>query len=455
MSDLTPQHSVLVERSVIASILYEPNLADDAIQLFQLSHFYENRNMLIFSAMHALYSQGKPIDIPMLCDQLTKMGTMEQVGETYISEVSTTSATSSNLTHYFSVLEEKRLLRVLHSASLELHEESAKAESNPKELADAFENRILSAQSSKGLKKVRSVGELLSGFFKGLEDRAKTGGISGVKSGFSELDTMTRGFQAGDFIIIGARPGMGKTALALSLALNSAKDGKRTLIFTLEMLAEQIENRFMSIQSGVDADTIKSGHATQEIFEKFSNSASVLHSLPIYIDDDGNRNIIDIRATARKIIREYGDLGLIVIDYIQLMSGIGKSESRQVEISNISRGLKELAKELKIPIIALAQLSRNVEQRTGAEHRPQLSDLRESGSLEQDADIVLFLYRKAYYLEIAKKKDTDEYQQCKNHAELIVAKQRNGSTGTVNLIWEGQFGRFSNAEERREEEPRF
>jgi replicative DNA helicase len=242
---------------------------------------------------------------------------------------------------------------------------------------------------------------------------------------------------------------MGKTALALSLARHASKELDNTLFFTMEMTAEQLQNRIVSAESSVDSDSIKAGLSTSEIFQKLSESASTIQKMPLFIDDTGSRNLIDIRSTARKHLREHGKLDLIIIDYLQLMNGIGKTESRQVEISTISRGLKELAKELKIPIIALSQLSRSVEQRSG-DNRPQLSDLRESGSIEQDADIVLFLYRKAYYLKASGKETSEEYQACKRHAELIIAKQRNGETGTVNLLFEGEFCRFSSLDKRDE-----
>lgn len=441
-----PPQNLDAEKSIIGAILLDKEAIIKIVDIIKPEDFYEDRHGIIYQAILELFDQRKPIDIVTLSEILEAKGlTKEAGGSAYLAEVVNETPSAANIVHYAQICRDKAILRRLISASGEIGRLGYEEDSDISDTLDQAEQLLFSI-SQKSLKnKFAPISEVLNDAFDRIDkihkDKDK-GALRGVPSGFRDLDNLTAGFQKSDLIILAARPSMGKTSFALNLAENAAIDEKIPVgIFSLEMSKEQLIDRLLSSQAGVDSWKLRTGNLTDEDFPKIGYAMGVLSEAPIFIDDSAGGNIMEIRAKARRLQMEHG-LGLIVIDYLQLMEGRSRSgESNRVqEISEISRSLKGLARELDVPIIALSQLSRAVEHRE--DKRPQLSDLRESGSIEQDADIVMFLYREEYY-----KPDTDK----KGITEIIIRKHRNGPIGSMDMFFNPAQMRFATLEKQRQD----
>ncbi|MGM0443345.1 MAG: replicative DNA helicase [Fibrobacterota bacterium] len=451
-----PPHSVEMERSVLASALLDESVLDSAMESLEEDDFYSRENRTIFQTMRTLYNREHTVDVALLADALRSAQKLDNIGgETYLSQLVTATATSKNLDKYVEVLNQKKILRRLISESNDISTLCFEPEQNARELLDKAEQKIFRISDENMSDRPVLMGSLLKDTFAKLEKITNSGGITGFKTGFTDLDEYTTGLHPGELVIIAARPGMGKTAFVLSMASNMAianKERKPVALFSLEMPREQLIQRMLCSEASVEMNKLRGGYLKKEDFSKLSNAAGKMYNAPIYIDDSGSLNPMELRAKCRRIKSQEGELGAVIIDYLQLMKSTDKEESRQLEISSISRTLKEISKELKVPVIALSQLNRSVEQRTGSP-RPQLSDLRESGAIEQDADLVLFLYREAYYLGKSKEgRESEEYERIKNIAEVIIGKQRNGPLETAELAFIGKFTRFDNLDKQHAEE---
>ncbi|NLL14343.1 MAG: replicative DNA helicase [Fibrobacter sp.] len=445
LSDRIPPQALEVERTVLGSMLIDSQAALNAIDILDEDCFYSTANARIFLCMKEMFEKSIPVDIVTITDLLRKKGWLESVGEeTYLGELAECIATSANIEYYANILREKAILRKLITVAGEITTECFNVDVEPQEVVDKAESRIFGISESRIKNKFESMADLLPKTFEEIEGYTK-GNFKGVQTGFKELDEMTTGLQPGDLVIVAGRPSMGKTAFVLSLALNTSMKYKNpTAIFSLEMSKESLVQRMLCSEARVNMHQLRSGTLPKRDLPKLSLAAGPLAEAPIYIDDTPAISVLELRAKARRLKAQYG-LKLIIIDYLQLMGSTSKVESRQQEISIISRSLKGVAKELDVPVIALSQLSRAVEQRN--DHRPQLADLRESGAIEQDADLVMFVYRDEVY--------NKDDENVKGKAEIIVGKQRNGPIGTANLAFVRDFARFENLSEREEEIPGF
>ncbi|MFP4163465.1 MAG: replicative DNA helicase [Chitinispirillaceae bacterium] len=445
-SDRVPPQALDVERTILGSMLIDGQAADSALEHLDEECFYSAAHSKIFVCMRELSEKNVPIDIITIADALKKKNWLGEVGEeAYLSELVENVTTSGNIEYYANILQEKATLRKLISVSAEITTDCFSTEQEPQDILDKAESVIFSISEGRVKNKFEAMSQLLPKAFEGIEGYAK-GGFKGIPTGFEELDNMTTGMQRGDLVIVAGRPSMGKTAFCLSVALHSAvKANHCTAIFSLEMSKDQIVQRMLCSEARVSMHALRSGNLPKRDFPKLSIAAGPLAEAPIFIDDTPAITVLELRAKARRLKAQH-NLDMIIIDYLQLMGSSGRTESRQQEISQISRALKGVAKELDVPVISLSQLSRAVEQRTG-NHRPQLSDLRESGAIEQDADVVMFVYRD----EVYNKDDPNN----KGKAEIIVGKQRNGPIGTAELAFVNEFARFENLSERVEEPPGF
>jgi replicative DNA helicase len=442
ISERLPPQALDIEKTVLGSMLIDAHAAVAAMELLDENCFYSSANNLVFQCMRDMFEKNIPIDVITLADALRKKGWLEAVGEeAYLGELAESIATSANIEYYSGILVEKATLRQMISVSADITTECFNSELEAQEVLDRAEAKIFSISEARIKNKFESVGQLLPGTFEAIEGYTK--GVSqGVLTGFKELDEMTTGLQKGDLVIVAGRPSMGKTALCLSMALNAAVKHKHSIaIFSLEMSKAQIVQRMLCSEARVNMHQLRSGTLPKRDLPKLSFAAGPLAEAPIFVDDTPAITVLELRAKARRLKAQH-NLELIIIDYLQLMGSSNKVESRQQEISTISRSLKGVAKELDVPVIALSQLSRAVEQRTG-NHRPQLSDLRESGAIEQDADIVLFVYRDEVY--------NKDDESVKGKAEIIIGKQRNGPIGTATVAFVKDFARFENLAERPEE----
>jgi len=430
-----PPNSLEAEQSVLGALLIDNEAVSVVAEILKPDDFYRQDHKEIFEAVLDLFETGKPIDIISAKEQLKVRGTLEGVGGLeYLSTLSDMVPTTANVKHYAKIVEEKSLLRQLIKASGEIMNLGFEASEEVSIITDEAQKKIfevLQHRSSKGFYPIKEV--LLESFNKLEELYNNKGYITGVPTGFSDLDTKTSGLHPSDLILIAARPAMGKTSFALNIAQHASIHGRVSVaLFSLEMSKEQLVNRILCSEAMVDSQKIRTGKLDEEDWTKIAGALGPVSEAPIYIDDTPGLSVMEIRAKCRRLKLEK-NIGLIVIDYLQLMQGRGRSENRQQEISEISRALKILAKEINVPVVTISQLSRAPETRS--DHRPILSDLRESGAIEQDADIVIFLYRDDYYNPETEKK---------NIAEVILAKHRNGSTGIVELAWLGQFTKFAN-----------
>ncbi len=446
--DRQPPYAPEAEVSVLGGMLIDGDAVARAIEVVDDTMFYREANRRIFRCMARLFQRGEVIDPVTVSEELTKTDELQSVGGTaYIAELLDAVPTAANLEYHAKIVRERALVRRLIDASSQVIREAYDpGERSVEELLDAAEQKIFQVAQSHDREGFVWIKKILYPTFERIEQiQAAAGGITGVGTGFPDLDEMTGGFQKGDLVILAARPSMGKTAMTLGYALHAAISTQTPVaVFSLEMSKEQLVQRMLCAEAIVDLGHLLRGRLTDDDYVRLAQAAGHLNTAPIWIDDSGVLGVLEMRAKARRLKIDQPDLGLIIIDYIQLMRGSSDAENRQQEVSAISRGLKGLAKELNTPIIALSQLSRAPEQR--ADHRPQLSDLRESGSLEQDADLVMFLYRPEYYLSTAEAQE----QQLQGRAELIIGKQRNGPTGVVELFFRKECTRFESFSHRDE-----
>ena len=430
--------SAETEQAVIGSILMDKDEMMNVADILVPDDFYQSEYRMIYQAMVQINSEGRPGDLVTVHEQLKSMNVPPEVSSLdFMIEVVNSVATSANAKHYAKIVKEKSLLRKVIKVNETIMEECYAGHESADAILEETEKQLFKLLQSRGAEDITPIKDVVMEAINRIEAASKqSGSVTGVPTGFTDLDYRTAGLQPSDMILIAARPSMGKTAFALNLAAHAAcKKHITTAIFSLEMSKVQLVNRFLSMESSVSAQNLRTGNLSETEWEKLVEGASIIGNSGLVIDDTPGISISDMRSKCRKIKLEHDDLGLIIIDYIQLMTSNTRSESRQQEVSEISRSLKALARELNVPVVALSQLSRAVEQRP--DHRPMLSDLRESGAIEQDADVVMFLYRDEYY-----KKDTDK----PGVAEVIIAKQRNGPVGTVELAWIGDRQRFANLE---------
>ena len=437
-----PPHDLEAEQAIIGSMLTDKDAVIAAVEVLQEQDFYREDNKIIYSAILNLYNRAEPIDIITLKSELKSMGKFEAVGGLeYIVQLPDKVPTTSNVEQYIKIVEEKSMLRALIKTADELITLGYDPTQEVEQVIDTAEKKIFQVMQKKNQKGYSSIKDILVDTFTQLEQLYnQKESITGVPTGFVDLDYRTSGLHNSDLILVAARPAMGKSAFALNIATNAAVRAKVPVaIFSLEMSKEQMTNRILCSEAMVDSAKVRTGKIDDDEWAKLAATSGELSEAGIYIDDTPGISIMEIRAKCRKMKLEK-NIGLVVIDYLQLVQGSNKKGgSREQEIAEISRSLKILAKEIDVPVIALSQLSRAPEQRI--DHRPMLSDLRESGSIEQDADIVMFLYRDDYYNE-----DTEK----KNIAEVIIAKHRSGATGTVELLWLANYTKFANIERYRE-----
>ena len=438
-----PPNDVEAEQAVIGSMLTDRDAVISAIEVLKEEDFYREDNKTIYEAILNLYNRSEPIDIITLKAELTSMGMFDKIGGLeYIVGLPEKVPTTANVEKYISIVKEKSELRRLIKAANEIIEQGYDPTENIDDIMNNAEKKIFNIMQDKDQKSYSPIKDVLIDAFTELEQLYnQKQHITGVPTGFIDLDYKTAGLHNSDLILIAARPAMGKSAFALNIVTNAALKAKvPAVLFSLEMSKEQMVNRILCSEAMVDSNKVRTGKIDDDDWIKLADTMGDLSEAPIYIDDTPGISINEIRAKCRKLKLEK-NIGLVVIDYLQLVQGSSKRAqgSREQEISEISRSLKILAKEINVPVIALSQLSRAPEQRP--DHRPMLSDLRESGAIEQDADIVMFLYRDDYYNE-----DSED----KGLAEVIVAKHRAGSTGTVKLVWLGNYTKFANMERYRE-----
>jgi replicative DNA helicase len=434
------------EISVIGGMLIDGDAVAKALEVVDDTMFYREANRRVFRGMGRLFQRGQVIDPVTLGEELKKTDELESVGGmAYIAELLDAVPTAANIEYHARIVRERALLRRLIEASSAIIRDAYETgERTVEQILDEAEQRIFQVAQSHERGGFVWIKKILYPTFERIEQlQAAKGGITGVATGFPDLDEMTGGFQKGDLVIVAARPSMGKTAFVTGVALQAAIAHRVPVaLFSLEMSKEQLVQRMLCSEALVDLGRLLRGRLTDDDYVQLAQAAGHLNTAPIWIDDSGTLTVLEMRAKARRLKADQPDLGLVVVDYIQLMSAAATAENRQQEVSAISRGLKALAKELGTPIIALSQLSRAPEQR--ADHRPQLSDLRESGSLEQDADLVMFLYRPEYYVTPQEARD----RELLGRAELIIGKQRNGPTGSVDLFFRRECTRFESLSER-------
>ena len=431
-----PPNDVEAEQAIIGSMLTDRDAVISAIEILKPDDFYREDNKTIYESILNLYNRSEPIDIITVRAELESMGKLDNVGGLeYLAELPEKVPTTANAMKYIKIVEEKSALRKLIKTANEIIELGYNPTEEVDDIMEGAEKKIFNIMQDKEQKGYSPLKDVLVESFTKLEELYnRKQHITGVPSGFTDLDYRTAGFHGSELILIAARPAMGKTAFALNIATNAAlKANVPVAVFSLEMSKEQLVNRILCSESMVDSNKVRTGKLEEDDWTKLAGTIGPLSEAEMYIDDTPGINIMEIRAKCRKLKIEK-NIGLVVIDYLQLIQGTGKrGGSREQEISEISRSLKILAKELDVPVIALSQLSRAAEQRP--DHRPMLSDLRESGAIEQDADIVMFLYRDDYYNQDSEKKGI---------AEVIIAKHRGGSTGTVELLWLGNYTKFVN-----------
>ena len=435
-----PPHDTEAEQAVLGSMLTDVDAVVDAIEILKPEDFYREDNKNIYEAMLNLYGKAEPIDVITVKSELTSMGKFEVVGGLeYLATLPDKVPTTTNAIKYIHIVEEKSILRKLIKTANDLISLGYAQNEDIDVIIEQAEKKIFDIMQGKNQKGYTALKDILVESFAEIEKLYnQKEAITGIPTGFADLDYKTAGLHKSDLILIAARPAMGKSAFALNIATNAAINAKvPVIIFNLEMSKSQLVNRMLCSEAMVDSNKVRTGKLDEEDWTKLAEAIGPLSEAGVYIDDTPGISVMEIRTKCRKLKMEK-NIGLVVIDYLQLISGSNKRNgSREQEISEISRSLKVLAKELNVPVIALSQLSRAVEQRD--DHRPMLSDLRESGAIEQDADIVMFLYRDDYYNKESAEKDI---------AEVIIAKQRGGSTGTVKLYWMGNYTKFVNIERR-------
>lgn len=429
-----PPHNDDAEKSVLGSIILDKDALIEVTEILKQDDFYSEMHKEIYGTILELYKRNEPVDILTLAEELKKRKSLEMVGgRAYLAFLSTAVPSTSNVVQYAKIVEEKAVLRRLINASSEIMEKGYQDKGESNEVLDFAEQSIFDISQKRHRKGFAAIKDILWENLNMIDEMSKNpGNMTGITTGFIDLDKRTSGLQKSDLIVLAARPSMGKTALALNIAQGTAIKAKaKVAIFSLEMSKEQLVQRMLSMEAKVEIQKIRTGMLENKDWEDIHIALDKMSKTDIYIDDTPGISIIEMKNKCRRLKAERG-LDCIVIDYLQLMSLEGKVESRQQEISSISRALKQLAREVECPVIVLSQLSRAPDARS--DHRPMLSDLRESGAIEQDADIVMFLYRDEYYNPETEKR---------NICEVIIAKQRNGPTGTVELAWLGQYTKFA------------
>jgi replicative DNA helicase len=432
------------EQAVLGAMLLDQDAALKAVQVLDDTSFYRESHRRIFRAMAQVLDRSEALDPLVLRDELERRGDLEAAGGMeYLAELLDTVPTAANIEFHARIVRDKALLRRLIEVGTQLVQSGYEGRQEVGTLLDEAEQRVFEVSKARGTQEVVRIKELMWQAMERIEARDRGDeSVRGVPSGFADLDGMTNGFQQSDLIIVAARPSMGKTSFCLNVAANAALEAKVPVaIFSMEMSKDQLVERLLSAEAFVDLHRLRSGGLRTEDYPKLSRAAGLLGTAPIWVDDTPALTLLELRSKARRLRAEH-DVGLIVVDYLQLIRGGGRAESRQEEISYISRSLKALARELATPVIALSQLSRAPEQR-GGDRRPMLSDLRDSGAIEQDADLVLFIYRPEMYASLLEKEDTEE-----GMAELHLAKHRNGPTGTLKLAFLKQYTRFDSFTER-------
>lgn len=438
-----PPHSIEAEQSVLGGLLLNNRTWEDIADIITEDDFYRLDHRLIWAAISDLVRQDKPADALTVIDALKQKAQLEEAGgPAYLASLSNSVASAANIRHYAEMVRDRAVLRRLIGVSEEIANDAFDAQGRPvNEVLDAAEARVFQIAEDNGKKKkdFQDLSTLVGAVFNRIDElynRDNPSEVTGVSTGFIDIDKMTSGMQSGDLIILAARPSVGKTAFALNIAEHVAiKEGLPVAVFSMEMGAEQLVMRLIGSTGRIDQSRMRSGQLTEDDFLRLTDAMAKMQGAPLFIDETPALNPFELRARARRLARQYGRLGLIVIDYLQLMTGANPNgrENRATEVGEISRALKSLAKELKCPVIALSQLSREVEKRQ--DKRPIMSDLRESGSIEQDADVIFFIHRDDRY---------DPDAETKGMAEIIIGKQRNGPIGSVTLAFHGQYTKFDN-----------
>ncbi|HZG59115.1 MAG TPA: replicative DNA helicase [Anoxybacillus sp.] len=442
-ADRIPPQNIEAEQAVLGAIFLDSAALTLASEVLVPEDFYRASHQKIFHAMLKVADRGEPVDLVTVTAELADAKVLEEVGGvSYLSELANSVPTAANVEYYARIVEEKSILRRLIRTATSIAQEGYTREDEVDDLLNEAEKKIMEVSQRKNTGAFQNIKDILVQTYDNIEMlHNRKGEITGIPTGFIELDRMTAGFQRSDLIIVAARPSVGKTAFALNIAQNVAtKTNENVAIFSLEMSAQQLVMRMLCAEGNINAQNLRTGKLTPEDWGKLTMAMGSLSNAGIYIDDTPGIRVSEIRAKCRRLKQESG-LGMVLIDYLQLIQGSGRNrENRQQEVSEISRSLKALARELEVPVIALSQLSRSVEQRQ--DKRPMMSDIRESGSIEQDADIVAFLYRDDYY---------DKDSENKNIIEIIIAKQRNGPVGTVQLAFIKEYNKFVNLERRFED----
>ena len=426
-------HATEAEQAVIGAMLIDPACVPQVIEVLKPEDFYFEENRRIFETIYSMFTNGLTTDAVTVLEQLKVKGYYDEAGgSAYLAQLMDVTPTAANVLEYAAIVRDKAMLRDVAAAGEEIRGLAFAGGGEAAEIAEIAEQKVYAIRHGREIRGLAHIKDVIMDIYPKLDEMSKNPGkLPGLSTGFHDLDRALTGLNKSDLLLIAARPGMGKTAFALNIALNAAKKSEKAVaVFQLEMSRDQLAERFLASEALLDSQKIKTGNLDEDDWVKIARASSVLSKTKLYIDDNPAITVAEIKAKCRRV----EDLGLIVIDYIQLMQSGRRSDNRVQEIAEISRGLKIMAKELNVPVVCLSQLSRAVEQR-GGEKRPILSDLRESGAIEQDADVVAFLYRDEYYFP-----DTEK----KNQAELIIAKQRNGPTGTVDLTWMGQYTKFGN-----------
>ena len=434
-------HDLVAEQSLLGAVFISPDAIISLADELTPDDFYKPANKIVFKTMLSLLEKGEPIDATTMVSALTNQGDISNIGGiNYVVELVNSTPTSKNVEHYAKLVKEKATLRKVIADLSDSLSSAYQGDVSISDIITKTEKSMLDISNQNAGTGFRNVADILDTHMQIVETRSQTDGfVTGLSTGFVRLDKITTGLHEGNLIILAARPAMGKTALALNIAKHVAvKENKPTVIFSLEMGAEDLIERMVASEGMVPAYHLKTGNLSTDEWRRLVNAQSNLYDAPIFVDDTAGIRISEIRSKSRKLSQEMGGLGVIIIDYLQLITG-SKGENRQQIVSEISRELKILAKDLKVPVIALSQLSRAVEQRQ--DKRPMLADLRESGSIEQDADIVAFLYREAYY-----QKEQADSQEANNVTEMILEKNRHGSLGTVKLYFHKEYTKFSSVE---------
>ena len=437
-----PPHNIEAEESLLGAMLLASSAVADSIEIVSAEQFYRPAHAHVFDAIAALYASGDPVDPVTVAVELERLGVSESVGGLEgLHRLQMNTPASSNATKYASIVRERFMLRKLISVAGEIAEIGYSGPEDAAAAVDEAENMVFQIADGQDAESMSKISSLAREALEQMEARSESGkGIVGTPTGFIDLDEKLSGLQPNAFIVVGARPAMGKTSFILNIAAHAAiREQQPVLVFSLEMGHLEITQRILAAETRIDSSAMSTGRLKKDEWPRMSNAVASLVNVPFWVDDNPNPSILDIRSRSRRLKSSVGDLGLVVVDYLQLMTGRDRAESRQVEVAEISRGLKILARELRCPVIGVSQLSRALESRT--DKRPMLSDLRESGSIEQDADVVLFLYRDEVYQSGS---DEGGARQNEGIAEVIIAKHRNGPIGTVELNFVPRYTSFRN-----------